>query len=355
MYQPWRSARVWVLLLGLGCGGGLYAADEHGELWIAAETANTVAAYDSYLARYPKGKFSALAKSRLKRLRDEELTAAEKGVWEVAEASRNRAQIQDYLKRYRTGRFTAQAKARLVTLDRYEKMWTAGNRTRLCDVCPELVAVPAGRFEMGNAAQESEQPVHEVSVEVFAIGRTEVTQAQWRAVMGSNPSHFADCDSCPVERMSFNDILDYLKELNKKTGFSFRLPSEAEWEYACRAGGTHVYCGGDDPDAIAWYDQNAMRKTHAVGSKKPNSFGLYDMTGNVWEWVADCMNPDYKGAPVDGSAWIQGDCRRRVQRGGAISSGASLLRPSYRTWEMTSLRVDYFYGFRVALSQGPAY
>ena len=399
MLRQWRSFRTLAFVLGVMAAPGAQAADVQGDLWAAAETGNTVEAYTDYLARFPKGRFAAQAKQRkaklieladakawrdaeqvgdiaayekylvaypagksaapargkLKLLRDTVAASEEKAVWEAAEASRDRATIQDYLKRYKSARFATQAKARLAALDRYDVMWKPGNRVKVCDICPELVTIPGGRFEMGNAQQESEQPVHSVAISTFAMGRAEVTQAQWVAVMGENPSRFVGCDDCPVERMSFDDVQDYLRELGKRTGVSFRLPSEAEWEYACRAGGQNAYCGSDDLSVIAWYDQNSAKKTHPVALKKPNGFGLHDMTGNVWEWVSDCMNPDFKGAPVDGSAWMAGDCKRRVQRGGAISSGANLLRPTYRTWDRTSLKVDYFYGFRVAVSQGPAY
>jgi formylglycine-generating enzyme required for sulfatase activity len=181
----------------------------------------------------------------------------------------------------------------------------------------KLVTVPAGRFMM--------KPAHIVNIRAFKLGEAEVSQAQWRAVMGYNPSHFSGCDDCPVEQVSWEDIQDYLKKLNQQTGQRFRLPSEAEWEYACRSGGKQQeYCGGDSVDSVAWhgmnYGGNSGSKTHPVKHKAANGLGLYDMSGNVWEWVQDCDHSSWDGAPTDGSAWTSGyygNCRLRILRGGS--------------------------------------
>ena len=120
----------------------------------------------------------------------------------------------------------------------------------------------------------------------YAIGRTEVTQHQWQLVMGDNPSEFKKCGgNCPVENISWNDAQNFIRKLNANTGKTYRLPTEAEWEYACRAGGKTNYCGGNDIDAVAWYEQNSGDTTHPVAGKQANAWGLYDMTGNAWEWV----------------------------------------------------------------------
>ncbi len=211
-----------------------------------------------------------------------------------------------------------------------------------CADCPEVVVLPAGSFTMGasQSVLDDEGPMHLVSVPKVAIGRTEVTQAQWRAVMRQEPpSYFVDCGpSCPVERVTWSDVQVFLQKLSTKTGHRYRLPSEAEWEYACQAGEHHTYCGGENVDELAWYGSsgamssggNSGETLHPVAQKKPNAWGLFDMSGNVWEWVADCVNPNYQGAPTNGSAWMAGDCSRRIGRGGGWSVYESLVRASVR-------------------------
>lgn len=217
-----------------------------------------------------------------------------------------------------------------------------------------MVEVPAGSFLMGSAEGEDdsagdEGPQHRVRVAGFLLGKTEVTQRQWRVVMGSNPSHFKGCDDCPVENVSWDDIQGFLQKLNARTGKAYRLPSEAEWEYACRAGGQHRSCGGDDLDTVAWVESNSGGRTHPVGQKRANAWGLHDMNGNVLEWTQNCWHDSYRGAPLDGRAWTSGDCRRRVLRGGAWNYEAQVVRPAYRVRSNTGDRSS-FGGFRVVLS-----
>ena len=226
-----------------------------------------------------------------------------------------------------------------------------GHTFRDCPHCPEMVVLPAGRFRMGSPDSEpnrhsDEGPVRTVTIsQPLAMGKTPVTQGQWRAVMGTNPSHFSSCgDDCPVERVSWNDAQEYIRRLNQQTGQRYRLPSEAEWEYACRAGQTHRYCGSDDVDAVGWYRSNSNGRTQAVGGKRPNAWGLYDMSGNVWEWTQDCWNDNYRGAPSDGRAWEQGNCRRRVVRGGSWNSSPFWLRSAYRTGALP-MTVSTHWGF----------
>jgi len=180
------------------------------------------------------------------------------------------------------------------------------------------------------------QPVHQVTISYgFYMGKYEVTQAQWMRVMRTpNPSTFK-CPNCPVDRVSFWDVANFLKKLNAMNdGYKYRLPSESEWEYACRAGTTGDY-HDSDLDKIAWYSANSGKKTHPVGGKRPNAFGLYDMLGNAAEWCADYWHNDYVGAPADGSAWITGGDRGwRVFRGGGWSFNASDLRSATRYSEV---------------------
>ena len=221
----------------------------------------------------------------------------------------------------------------------------------------EFVYVPGGCFQMGsNDGDSDEKPVHEVCLQGFWMGKYEVTQAQWQAVMGRNPSSFKGADR-PVETVSWNDAQAFLKKLNAAsvgalhvTPLQFRLPSEAEWEYAARAGTQTAYSFGDDPNQLgkyAWYgyENNAGKQTHPVGQKQPNAFGLYDMHGNVWEWVADTWHVNYNGAPTDGSAWSGGS--NRVLRGGSWYRGPRLVRSADRSYSDPAGRGGDF-GFRVA-------
>ncbi|OGT03982.1 MAG: hypothetical protein A2143_02505 [Gallionellales bacterium RBG_16_57_15] len=165
-----------------------------------------------------------------------------------------------------------------------------GQAFRDCPDCPEMAVLPAGSIGQS-----------------FAMGKYEVTQGQWRAVMGNNPSYFSNCgDTCPVEQVSWNDAQDFISRLNSKTGKQYRLPTEAEWEYACRAGGQQEYCGSDSADSVAWYAGNSGGTTHPVGRKQPNAYGLYDMSGNVWEWVEeeDCYIGDCAGRVLRGGSWF---------------------------------------------------
>ncbi|HLP98774.1 MAG TPA: SUMF1/EgtB/PvdO family nonheme iron enzyme [Sideroxyarcus sp.] len=228
----------------------------------------------------------------------------------------------------------------------------AGKVFNDCAACPEMVEIPPGSFDMGSDdGAADERPVHRVTIShAFALGKTEVTQAQWRAVMGDNPSNFTECgDSCPVEQVSWDDVQEFIKKLNAKTGKNYRLPSEAEWEYACRAGGRHAYCGSDNADAVAWNGMNSggylFKAPHPVATKQANAFGLYDMSGNVWEWVEDGYHADYQGAPADGSAWSGGS--QRVLRGGSWGKEIKYGRAASRSRFGTNYR-DFSYGFRLA-------
>ncbi len=178
----------------------------------------------------------------------------------------------------------------------------------------EFVEIPEGAFMMGSPENDKmkdmdETPQHKVIIKNrFYMQKYEVTQGQWEAVMGSNPSFFEYCGpDCPVENVSWNEIQEFIKKLNDLTGESYRLPTEAEWEYAARAKSTTIYPCGDDEsclESIAWYGNNSDSKTHPVGQKHKNEFGLYDMIGNIWELVEDDWHDTYNGAPNDGSSWI---------------------------------------------------
>ncbi|HSS21668.1 MAG TPA: formylglycine-generating enzyme family protein [Pyrinomonadaceae bacterium] len=197
----------------------------------------------------------------------------------------------------------------------------------------EFAFIPAGSFQMGSAnGDPNEQPVHQVTfASGFYLGRYEVTQAQWQKVMGSNPANFSSCgENCPVEQVSWDDAQEFIKKLNAQNdGYQYRLPSEAEWEYACRAGTTGDYAG--DPNSMAWFTSNATFKTHPVGQKQANAWGLYDMQGNVSEWVSDVETNNYDGAPTDGSAREKAVSTNRMQRGGSWRLDDKHLRSAQRS------------------------
>lgn len=224
----------------------------------------------------------------------------------------------------------------------------------------EFMLIPAGSFDMGSPLGEErrdddEGPLHTVNIEkAYYLGKYEVTQKQWQEVMGNNPSNFKG-DDLPVEQVSWNDAQEFIKKLNQKEGTDkYRLPSEAEWEYAARAGTTTRYSFGDSEsrlDEYAWYDDNSKSKTHSVGQKKPNSWGLYDMHGNVYEWVQDVWVPfDYKGAPTDGSAWEIGSGAFRIIRGGSWINYAQRCRSADRELSSPDRR---FRGLGFRLLQEP--
>lgn len=195
----------------------------------------------------------------------------------------------------------------------------------------EFAYIPSGSFVMGsNTGGADERPARRVSIRRgFYMGRYEITQAQWRAVMGDNPSNFKGED-LPVEQVSWTDAQAFVRKLNERGDpFTYRLPTEAEWEYSCHGQMTGESMG--DLNAIAWYFNNSAGKTHPVGEKQPNGWGLHDMLGNVWEWVEDIYHESYRGAPTDGSAWLTGgDSKYRVMRGGSWIDNAFYCRVGER-------------------------
>lgn len=218
----------------------------------------------------------------------------------------------------------------------------AGNIIKDCPDCPEMVVIPTGSFNMGSYYDRDSAPLHRVKISAFLLGKTEVTQGQWKAVMGFNPSHFYQCgDSCPVDSVSWDEA----KEFARRLGSKYRLPTEAEWEYAARAGSGYKWSFGDNASQLEEYAWLYQKATQAVAQKKSNAFGLHDMYENVWEWNQDCWNNNYEGAPVDGSAWESGDCSQRVVRGGTSPTQHSY--SSFRDRYFISGR-NKFGGFRVA-------
>ena len=218
----------------------------------------------------------------------------------------------------------------------------------------EMVRVEGGTFRMGATseqggdAERDEKPVHSVKLNTFYIGKTEVTQALWQAVMGSNPSKFKGAD-LPVERVSWDDCQEFIQKLNSLTGRNFRLPTEAEWEFACRGGNNsrgYKYSGSNDIDNVAWYDGNSGYQTHPVGTKASNELGIYDMSGNVWEWCSDWYANYTSYSQTNPTGPQSGSFR--MDRGGCWDFSARDCRSSIRNYDYPSYRGDNL-GLRLAL------
>ena len=209
----------------------------------------------------------------------------------------------------------------------------------------KMVKVAGGTFQMGatseqgSDASDDEKPVHSVTLSDYWIGETEVTQALWQAVMGSNPSWFTGDSQLPVENVSWNDCQTFIQTLNELTGQSFRLPTEAEWEFAARGGIStlgYKYASSNTVGDVAWYKDNSSSKTHPVATKSPNELGLYDMSGNVWEWCQDWYGSYSSSAQTDPVGPSSGSSR--VPRGGSWFINAGGCRVAARNGYTPSIR-----------------
>jgi len=241
-----------------------------------------------------------------------------------------------------------------------------GDRFQECASCPEMVVIPAGEFMMGSEqGDKDEKPVHRVAIgKPFAVGRFSVTFDEWDGCIAHGGCTYRPGDNGwererhPVIKVSWHDLKEYLAWLSKQTGKTYRLLTEAEWEYAARAGTTTSYPWGEkigkgNANCDGCGSQWENKETARVGSFKPNAFGLYEMHGNVWQWVEDCYHNTYQDAPADGSAWIQ-DCDdgSRVRRGGSWNSLADLSRSPHRNRYPARGRFDIL-GFRVGRTLTP--
>ena len=197
----------------------------------------------------------------------------------------------------------------------------------------KMVKVEGGTFQMGSNENDSEKPIHQVTLSTFEIGKYLVTQQQWEGIMGSNPSYFKNYKDCPVERLNWKDVDEFIKKLNTRyPGMNYRLPTEAEWEFAARGGNqrasSFTYSGSNNVGEVGWYRDNSGKKTHPVGQKKPNELGLYDMSGNVWEWCEDWYT-NYPSDPQNNPSGPSSGTDR-VLRGGSWNRNAYSLRTAYR-------------------------
>jgi formylglycine-generating enzyme required for sulfatase activity len=247
--------------------------------------------------------------------------------------------------------------------DVLEKTNDPGDLNTIESISGNMVTISGGTFLMGCTDEDTtcdpdESPQHEVTISPFEISRYEVTQGQWEAVMGSLPSNIeshslGQGDNYPVYYVSWNDVQGFIDELNFQTDINYRLPTEAEWEYAARAGTeTKWYCGDDENcvDDIAWYDEEfGTDKTHPVGQKDSNGWGLYDMSGNVWEWVQDWYSDSYYSVSYSDDPTGPASGSHRVIRGGGWTCNAMISRSSRRISSPPSSR-GYGTGFRLVLS-----
>ena len=254
-----------------------------------------------------------------------------------------------------TGTFAVNSSSRSVSVNLQEKYYTPNVKTFYANgVSFDMVEVRGGTFRMGATSEQGgdaesyEKPVHSVELSSYYIGKTEVTQELWQAVMGCNPSKFIG-DNMPVVGVSWYDCQEFIRKLNSLTCQNFRLPTEAEWEFACRGGNNsrgYKYSGSNYIDNVAWYTDNSGDKTHLVATKSPNELGIYDMTGNVWEWCSDWYGDYSSGAQINPKGPYDGV--DRVFRGGCCINDASVCRSSRRCGFPPDFHFDEV-GLRLAL------
>lgn len=354
--------------------------DEQYELsfWESIKNSNHAADYEAYLKQYPNGRFAGLARARIERLggsapapkAQAPAPQPRAGPTGSGQASRSpapatasappaKAAPPAAARPSTPAPAPAPAPAPRAAGDGVVSTTLRTAEIRDCPACPALVTVPAGSFTMGsNASDPAEKPPHQVAIaQPFAIGRYEVTVEQWNACADAGgcqriPTVADSAKNAPVRDVSWDDAQQYVAWLSKTTGKSYRLPTEAEWEYAARGGSATTYWWGDQmrkgnancKDCGDPWSQDAPAP---VGSFAANPYGLHDVNGSVWEWVADCWHSSYKGAPADGRAWNENACGARVIRGGSWREGASYMVSSTRFKYSPSVRQSQN-GFRVA-------
>jgi formylglycine-generating enzyme required for sulfatase activity len=327
--------------------------------WESIKDSTHVSDYEAYLKAYPKGRFVALAQARIARLR----TPGAKGAAsaDVAPPPAAGKAAREPARPAASARETPAKPAPAVaaTAPAAAPKVANGAEIKDCPACPPLISLTAGSFTMGsNTSDPSEKPAHQVTLATpFAIGKTEVTMQQWNACADAGACQKVSQSSnasAPVRDVSWDDAQQYLKWLSTTSGKQYRLPSEAEWEYAARGGTTARYW---------WGEQMATGKANCKDCGQPwtiegpanagtfaaNPYGLYDMNGSVWEWVSDCWHNSFKDAPADGRSWDQPNCTVRVIRGGSWREGAAYMVSSTRFKYDASVRHSQN-GFRVARS-----
>ena len=378
--------------------GSLISRVDPGELaaWGRIAGSSEHAEFGTFLANFPDGHFAGRARAKLDAftpppsIPEPEQIDLDLAFWQSIKVSTNQTDFEAYLAQYPKGAFVVLARNRLKTFKEtetasivpvpspaprreavqpavgvYPETYQPGQTFKDCDECPEMVVVPAGSFMMGSPSREigrddDEGPQHEVTIrKPFAVGKYEVTFREWDACLadagcgGYRPDNGGwGGGSLPVIFLRWNNAQDYTRWLSQKTGWEYRLLSEAEWEYAARAGTTTPYYWGED---VGWANANCAdcgsrwgnKQTAPVGSFPANAFGLHDMAGNVSEWVEDCWNDSYDGAPSNGDAWTTGNCRKRVYRGASLYQEKKHARSANRRTSWLSNRY-LTWGVRVA-------
>nr|MCU0392817.1 formylglycine-generating enzyme family protein [Thermoflexibacter sp.] len=314
---------------------------------------NSLTTYDRFLTAYPNSKYKReiekLKTQRIKAIADSTANANKQLPIDNKQPATNNNQQQTTNNQQKDNEPKTQ-NTKLET--------TTDQKVILAEIEKNMVAVEGGTFSMGCTSEQkdcsdNEKPVHSVTVSSFYISKYEVTQTQWEAIMGNNPSYFKNCPTCPVESVSWNDIQEFITKLNQLSGKKYRLPTEAEWEYAARGGKKskgYQYAGGNSLNSIAWYNSNADFKTHPVGTKTANELGLHDMSGNVWEWCEDFYDENFYTKVKNGKANYPNKNRANyiVLRGGSWGGYAGYCRVAYRSRDYPTNRNDD-YGFRIVL------
>jgi formylglycine-generating enzyme required for sulfatase activity len=340
--------------------------------WDSIKDSTYASDYEAYLKAYPNGRFAALAKARIERLQgaasappgaSKAQAAVTAPAHPVVAASSPAPEHQHGASAMVATPAPAPAPSPIAATPKAPVKSTtntpASGESKDCAACPVMVSLTPGSFTMGsNAGDISERPPHRVTIGApFAIGKYNVTVEQWNACVAASAcpklsSENGSVTNAPARDLSWDEVQQYIKWLSKMTGKPYRLPTEAEWEYAARGGSATTYWWGDqmrkgntnckgcgDP----WHDE----KPENVGTFAANAYGLYDMGGNVWEWVSDCWHSSYKDAPADGRAWDAPGCDMRVIRGGSWREGADYMLVSTRFKYSESVRQSQN-GFRVA-------
>jgi formylglycine-generating enzyme required for sulfatase activity len=329
--------------------------------WDSIKESKQVTDYEAYLQTYPNGRFATLARARIAGLQAQ---APKPQAAPPPEQARKSVAGKGKAERPKPAAHArpepgATAPAPATEAPPAGAAVATGQEVTDCPGCPVLVSLPASAFTMGsNSSDPSEKPAHRATIKApFAIGKYELTVEQWNKCVAAGACQPAGTDGsapkdAPVRDVSWDDAQRYLKWLSTLTGKSYRLPTEAEWEYAARAGTSTRYWWGDQmskgkANCKECGDPWSAQAPASVGSFAANPFGLYDTAGSVWEWVADCWHNNYKGAPADGSAWDEPNCRVRVIRGGSWRDGAAYMPSSTRFKYDASVRYSQN-GFRVA-------
>ena len=334
--------------------------------WQMAAKANTIAAYEQYIKSHPTGKHESEARARIASL---QASASDEAAWQAAKRANTASSYQQYLTSYKNGAHIAEA---IAAIDKLRPQ--PGKTFKDCNDCPTMVSLPAGTSNLGaansdNEARPNEKPARPVTfTDMFAISVNEISFDDWQACVSAGACQNVSADNGwgrgrrPVINVSWDDAQTYVSWLSNKTGQAYALPSEAQWEYAARAGEKSAYIGGSKQamcafangaakeSGLKWANTEcsdlASDRTMPTGSLSANSFGVRDIIGNVSEWTLDCNTLNLRDAPSDGSADNRGSCNQRVTRGGSWFSGPKDMRFTARLMQRRGDRND-FTGFRV--------